>query len=105
MNEIMQASELAEISEQGKIQFEKDALESSVFKSLIKNVEDAALKGYTGFHQKLESSHDRRAYNVFIKFLIAAGYSADIKRVERKSLIGVFYADEFHVSWKSEEQK
>ena len=105
MDQIMQASELSEIAEQGRIQFEKDVLESSEFKSLIKNIEDAALKGYTGFYQKLDSSHDRRAYSVFIKFLIAAGYSAEIKRVERKSLFGVFYSDEFQVSWKKEEQE
>lgn len=105
MNQIIQATELAKLSEDGRLQFEKDALDSLDFKSLIRNIENAALDGYTGFNQKLHSSDNRRVYNVFIKFLITAGYSAEIKRVERKSLIGVFYTDEFHVSWKSEEQK
>lgn len=105
MIQIMSASELAKISEEGKQQFEKDALESPVFRSLVTGIEEAALKGYTGYYGKLNSNHDRRAYEIYVKYLCASGYKAEIKRTQKKGLLGFYFEEEFHVSWKQATNK
>ncbi|PUB12590.1 hypothetical protein [Paenisporosarcina sp. OV554] len=104
--EIMQANEVAKLSEKGKKQFEKDAFESTEFKSLISGIEENAMKGRTDLSQLLRNDDAVRMYEVFVNALILAGYSSSIKSKTRFGMLKVSDSNwEFKVSWKQEEQK
>ena len=105
MIQIMKANEVAKLSEEGKKQFEKEALESPEFKEVIQNIEKFALKGYSSFYLTIDSTRNKRVYPVISKALIEAGYKAELKRVPRQNLLGTMYYNEFHVFWESDEEQ
>ena len=105
MLQIMKASEVVKLANEGKKQFEKEALESPEFKEVIQNIESFALKGYSSFNLTIDSSRNKRIYQVITKALTEAGYTAEIKRVPRPTLLGTMYINEFYVSWEESEDE
>lgn len=103
---IIQANEAANLAEKGKKKFEKDALEGSEFKSLIREVEENAMEGRTGFTKLLQSEEKVRVYEIFVVALKKAGYQSSIKLKRPLSILGFPDTDcVFYVSWKQEEEQ
>ena len=91
---------MKELTELGKEDFQKSALEGPVFKSIIRSIESAALEGYTGWHKTLSSHDDIRELKVIQKALIDAGYESEFKYKSYKNLLGMnSTTTTFHVNW------
>jgi len=103
---IIQANEAANLSEKGKKKFEKDALEGSEFKSLIREIEENAMEGRTGFIKLIQSEEKVRVYETLVVALKKAGYKSSIKLKRPCSLLGFPDKDcVFYVSWKQDEEQ
>lgn len=98
---IKSPEELQKISEEGQEIFEQVALESNEFKCILYNLENAAMDGHTEFEYKLTDEDDVRSYYVYEKALKKAGYTAQVKTEQRRTLFNTTF-DElyFIVSWK-----
>lgn len=98
--EIIKVDAMKELSELGKEEFEKNALEGSTFKRIMNNIELAALEGYTGWSRTLDASDDVRELEVIKKALTAAGYSCEFKSKQYINLIGLCSTKTtFHINW------
>ena len=102
MVQITKASELAKVAEDGKVKFEKTALESSSYKKLIQFIEDSALEGYTSCRNEINKD-EYRTYEVFLKYLQEAGYEVELKSIPITSILInqiTGYKYQLYVSWK-----
>jgi hypothetical protein len=98
--EIIKADDMKELSEFGKEEFEKSVLEGPLLKSVIRNIEDSALGGYTGWTTKFDSSVDVREFKVIQKYLTDAGFNCEIKSELKKGLVYQYTQNSFHVNWR-----
>lgn len=100
MVEIINVKEMKELAAIGKEEFEKTVLEGPTFKSIVRQIEEAACKGYTGWYKDLDSSDDIRELKVIQKALIGAGYKCEFKSNQAKTLLGFYTSrNTFSVDW------
>lgn len=99
MNEIPTAEFLKKLSGEGLANYKKDVLGGQLFKKIMMQIEDAALDGFTGWRQRLDSNDDVRALNVIKKELQSKGFYCELETVEKHGLIGPYKEQYFKVKW------
>lgn len=90
---------LKELSEERFKDYEQEVLESSLCKRIITNIEESALKGFTGWKQRLEQHDDLRALKVICKKLNEQGFYSDFETVDVNGLLGSYKQQYFIVRW------
>lgn len=96
---LLTPKEMIELSEKGKKEFKETVLQGPTLKHLISNIESAALEGYLGFTQKINSSDDIRELYVIRDYLIAHGYHCEFKTLTKKSLICEYKEKYLVIHW------
>jgi len=66
---------MAKVSEDARLKFREQTLESEAFKNLVKGIESCAEDGKTSFHYTIKQSEDARILGVFTNELTRVGYS------------------------------
>ncbi|MEX3621895.1 hypothetical protein [Viridibacillus arvi] len=90
---------LKELSEERFKNYEKEVLEGPLFKRIITNIEESALKGFKGWKQRLDSHDDFRALKVICKQLSDQGFYSDFETVDVNGLVGNYKQQYFVVRW------
>ena len=98
MKEIPTAEFLNSVSKEGLASYEREVLEGPTFKRIMKNIEDSALEGYTGWKQTLHGE-DIRALKVIRKELQTKGYYCEFEETDVQGLLGSYKKNTFHVKW------
>lgn len=101
MSEIPSAEFLNQVSKDGLANYEKEVLEGPLFKNIMKNIEDSALEGYTGWKKTIHGHDDLRALNAIRKELQAKGYYCEFETVDFNGLLGTYKKKNFHVKWSA----
>ncbi|MGN7409942.1 hypothetical protein [Sporosarcina sp. SAFN-010] len=97
---ITKADELKELSESGRVEFEKGVLEGPFFKNILGQMEEAALKGYSGFEKTIYDTEEIRELKVIQKAFLDAGYECKFEFENHKNLLGLSYTTrKFVVDW------
>lgn len=99
--EIPSIEYLKGLTEVGIKSFEQTVLEGSLFKNIIRNIEDAAFNGFTGWDKKIESDDDVRALKVICKTLKGKGFYCEIEAKEETGLLGKYNRKSFVVNWET----
>ncbi|MEK5176899.1 hypothetical protein NST63_27530 [Heyndrickxia sp. FSL W8-0496] len=100
MNKLMSPADLMELSKIGKEAYKESVLSGPTLKKIIENIEDSALKGYTGWRKKLTSNDDLRELKIIKDYLCENGYDCEFKTEKKKSLIAEYYERYFVISWE-----
>lgn len=99
MNEIPTAEFLIQLSKEGFENYKKDVLSGSLFKEILRKIEDSALDGYTGWNQFVSNNDDIRALKVIQKELQDKGFHCEFVTEEKSGLLGLYKERKFHVKW------
>ncbi|GKV69825.1 hypothetical protein NCCP2716_23230 [Sporosarcina sp. NCCP-2716] len=102
---ITNPEDMRKISVDGQMEYEKSVMEGPLFKSIMAEMEQAALEGYSGFNQTITDSADLRDYYVIQKAFTDAGYKCEIEIERRKGLMNIPYViRKFFVSWDNDKK-
>lgn len=100
MTQIMNASDLKELSILGEAEFEKNVLEGPRFKSIMTSIEDAAMQGHCSWGTSLVPAEEVRELRVIQQALQDAGYNCELDETTGKAFGILDYTNrKFEVSW------
>ncbi|MEK4715370.1 hypothetical protein [Sporosarcina sp. FSL K6-5500] len=100
MNQIMKASDIKELTDLGKLEFEKNVLEGPLFKKVVTSIEEAALNGHSGWSIDNVPFEDIRGLKIIQTALQEAGYECEINMNNEFNFFGMkLTTRQFKVSW------
>ncbi|MET3658131.1 hypothetical protein [Sporosarcina psychrophila] len=100
MTQIMKASDIKELTELGKSEFETNVLEGPMFKHVVSSIEEAASNGYSAWSINNVPFEDIRGLKIIQTELQEAGYGCEINMKNEFNVFGMKFATrKFKVSW------
>lgn len=99
-NRLVKPDELKELSNEGYLNYVQSVLDGPVLHKYITHVEEAALKGFYGYEERLNSQTDMRELNVIRDHFQEHGYYCEFETRKMQNLLGEYDVQMFVIRWK-----
>ncbi|WP_147536071.1 hypothetical protein [Bacillus marasmi] len=92
--------DMRKLSDVGIEFYKQSVLSGDTLKNIVKQIEKAALEGYSGWQQTITAASDLRELKVIRDYFVSKGFYCDFETETHKSLVGWYKVEKFVVDWK-----